>query len=56
MNAVTHARDGVAHIRVEGSEVQVWIEDHGDGIEMNRLPEATLRRGHSTAGTAGAWV
>ena len=53
MNAVTHAHDGVAHIRVDGNEVQVWIEDQGGGIEMNRLPEATLRHGHSTAGTLG---
>ena len=32
---------------------QVWIEDHGPGIDMGRLPKATLDRGFTTAGTLG---
>jgi PAS domain S-box-containing protein len=53
MNAVTHAGGGTADIRVNEKEVQIWIEDHGPGIAMNRLPDATLRHGHSTTGTLG---
>jgi anti-sigma regulatory factor (Ser/Thr protein kinase) len=53
MNAVTHAGGGTADIYVSGNEVQVWIEDQGHGIEMNRLPDATLKHGHSTTGTLG---
>jgi anti-sigma regulatory factor (Ser/Thr protein kinase) len=53
MNAVTHAGGGTADIRVNENVVQVWVEDHGPGIEMNRLPDATLKHGHSTTGTLG---
>jgi anti-sigma regulatory factor (Ser/Thr protein kinase) len=53
MNAVTHAGGGTADVRVNGNEVQVWVEDHGSGIEMNRLPDAALKHGHSTSGTLG---
>jgi PAS domain S-box-containing protein len=53
MNAVTHAHEGTAEIRADDDIVQIWVEDKGRGIEMNRLPDATLRHGHSTAGTLG---
>jgi len=29
------------------------VEDRGGGIEMSRIPQATLDRGYSTAGTFG---
>lgn len=55
MNAITHGGGGI--IRVTGDlaigTVQVWIEDHGSGIEMSTLPRATLERGFTTAGTFG---
>jgi anti-sigma regulatory factor (Ser/Thr protein kinase) len=55
MNAVTHARDGTAHVcaDVAAGMVQVWVEDRGGGIEVARLPQATLERGYTTAGTLG---
>jgi anti-sigma regulatory factor (Ser/Thr protein kinase) len=55
MNAVTHAREGTADIRADEQEglVQVWVEDRGEGIEVNHLPQATLKRGYTTAGTLG---
>jgi PAS domain S-box-containing protein len=55
MNAVVHAGGGTATIAVdpEVSRVQVWIEDHGTGIDMRHLPQATLDRGYTTAGTLG---
>jgi len=55
MNAVTHAGGGTASVGVdtESGTVQVWVEDRGVGIEMSRLPQATLERGYSTAGTLG---
>jgi anti-sigma regulatory factor (Ser/Thr protein kinase) len=55
MNAVTHGRDGTADIRadVDSGLVQVWVQDAGHGIEVSRLPDATLRRGYTTAGTLG---
>lgn len=54
-NAVTHARDGTASVGVEpeSGRVQVWMEDRGEGIDMNRLPRAALEHGYSTAGTLG---
>ena len=55
MNAVTHARDGTADVRADEQAglVQVWVEDRGEGIEVNHLPQATLKRGYTTAGTLG---
>jgi anti-sigma regulatory factor (Ser/Thr protein kinase)/DNA-binding response OmpR family regulator len=57
MNAIVHAGGGTASIGTEHTEkndtVQVWIEDQGTGIDMRRLPKATLGRGYSTAGTFG---
>lgn len=54
MNAVVHAGMGVgqvfAHERVA---VQVRVEDSGTGIAVQDLPNATLRRGYTTAGTMG---
>jgi anti-sigma regulatory factor (Ser/Thr protein kinase) len=55
MNAVTHAREGTADIRADEQEglVQVWVEDRGEGIAVSHLPQATLKRGYTTAGTLG---
>lgn len=54
MNAVVHAGGGSAHVGSAASGVvQVWIEDRGDGIDVARLPRATLERGFSSAGTLG---
>lgn len=55
-NAIRHARNGRAKI-AWGSEgdgcLQVWIEDEGSGISVDRLPRATLERGFTTAGSLG---
>lgn len=54
MNAVRHAGGGTARIGAGPSgTVQVWIEDEGTGIAIDRLPRATLERGFSSAGTLG---
>ena len=55
MNAVVHGNGGVAEVRADpdAGRVQVWVEDRGTGIEVSRLPEATLRPGYTTAGTLG---
>lgn len=55
MNAVVHAGGGVGQVfgNAETGRVQVWIADHGAGIELASLPRATLERGYSTAGTFG---
>lgn len=55
MNAIVHADGGWATVEWDapGGRVRVWIVDTGKGIEMSRLPRATLDRGYTTAGTLG---
>jgi PAS domain S-box-containing protein len=60
-NAVRHAGGG--QVRVCADEgvglVQVWTEDQGTGIEVARLPQATLERGYSGGGGGfghGFWL
>ena len=55
MNAVVHAGGGTGTVRIDprSGVVQVWVEDHGGGIDMGNLPLATLDRGYTTAGTLG---
>ncbi len=33
--------------------MQVWIEDKGEGITVDVLPNATLGKGYTTAGSLG---
>jgi len=52
MNALQHAGGGRAQV-YEGDDshrVQVWIEDEGKGIDLDRLPRATLETGFTTGG------
>jgi len=54
MNAVVHASCGLGWICCDGQDsIQVWIQDQGSGIALDRLPNATLARGYSTASTLG---
>jgi GAF domain-containing protein/anti-sigma regulatory factor (Ser/Thr protein kinase) len=54
MNAVTHAGGGQARVYLDGENtIQVWIEDHGQGIDVAQLPRATLEKGYTTAGSLG---
>jgi len=53
MNAVVHARNGVAWVCSDSETIQVWVVDSGTGIDIEKLPQATLVRGFSTAGTLG---
>ena len=55
MNAVVHAGGGWGTVYLDGKtgRVQVRVEDRGKGIDMNRLPRATLEPGFSTAGSLG---
>lgn len=54
MNAVVHSATGTGHVFThERGTVQVRVEDEGQGIAVADLPNATLRRGYSTAGTMG---
>lgn len=52
MNAAVHAGGGTAKVYgdVTAGVVQVWIEDKGKGIDLSRLPRATLEAGFSTGG------
>jgi len=54
MNAVVHAATGTGLVLLdEGGTVQVRVEDGGEGIAVEDLPNATLQRGYSSAGTMG---
>ena len=54
MNAVVHTGGGTGWVSADApGTVQVRIEDAGGGIPLGDLPNATLRRGYSTAGTMG---
>src|SRR5579883_3194939 len=54
MNAVMHGLKGTGSVCSDGtSQVQVWIEDQGRGIDIERLPRATMERGYTTAGSFG---
>ena len=53
MNALRHAGGGTLRTFRTGDRVQVWIEDNGSGIPLDKLPIATLKQGYSTMGTAG---
>jgi CheY-like chemotaxis protein len=55
MNSIVHVGAGIARIAVDedAGMVQVWVEDRGSGITLERLPRATLLKGYTTAGTLG---
>jgi anti-sigma regulatory factor (Ser/Thr protein kinase) len=57
MNALVHGKNGVVTVYLiegkEGQTLQVWIEDQGQGIDMETLPRATLEGGFSSVGTLG---
>ncbi len=54
MNAVVHTGGGEGWVSADApGTVQVRIQDTGAGIPIADLPNATLRRGYSTAGTMG---
>ncbi len=59
MNAVVHAGggEGRVHSGANGT-VQVWIQDMGGGIAVERLHRATLEPGFTTAGSLGQgfWI
>lgn len=52
MNGLVHT--GTAQVRCFAGDgkTQIWVEDTGTGIPLDRMPIATLKRGYSTAGTA----
>jgi len=54
MNAVVHAGGGMGMIYTNGvDKMQVWIVDHGRGIDVAALPQSTLKFGYTTAGSLG---
>lgn len=54
MNAVVHAGGGTGTVAVnDQGMMQIVIRDTGAGIDMHRLPRATLERGFTTAGSLG---
>jgi anti-sigma regulatory factor (Ser/Thr protein kinase) len=53
MNAVVHGGGGQGQVCASADTVQVWIEDQGTGIDVAHLPQATLEKGYSSAGTLG---
>ena len=54
MNAVAHGGGaGRGRVHADLDTVQVWVSDKGGGIPVECLAQATLKRGHSTAGSFG---
>lgn len=53
MNAVVHGNGGQSAVCADGDTLQVWITDHGTGIQMMQLPRVTLERGFSTKDSLG---
>jgi PAS domain S-box-containing protein len=55
MNAVIHGGGGTGRVfaDAESGRIQVRVIDHGAGIPVDNLPQATLARGFSTASTLG---
>ncbi len=54
MNAAVHAGGGEGRVCVgETGTVQVWVRDHGRGIDVENLPRAALAKGYTTAGSLG---
>ena len=54
MNAVVHAGGGLATVcKRPGDVIQIWVEDHGAGIDLGQIPKATLEKGFTTAGSLG---
>lgn len=54
MNALVHGGGGTTTVCADPADVvQIWIEDTGGGIDLNRLPQATLERGFTTGGGLG---
>ncbi len=55
MNAVVHAGKGTGQVfwDMEQQLVHVRVEDQGEGIAVENLPRATLKRGFSTKATLG---
>ena len=55
MNAIVHAGAGTGQVFWDSDRqmVQVRVEDQGEGISVENLPRATLRRGFSTKATLG---
>ena len=53
MNAIVHGGGGKAVVCGNDHRLQVWIEDKGEGITVDVLPNATLGKGYTTAGTLG---
>ena len=55
MNCVVHVGSGIGEITldVEKGLVQARIMDEGPGISLEDLPNATLKKGFTTAGTLG---
>ena len=55
MNCVVHVGVGVGEVTVDpqSGTVQARIADSGPGISLENLPNATLKKGFTTAGTLG---
>ncbi len=55
MNAVVHAGAGTGQVFWDTEQrcVHVRVEDQGEGITVENLPQATLKRGYSTKSTLG---
>ena len=54
MNAAVHGGGGEGRVFTDGAgTVQVWVRDHGQGIDVENLPRAALAKGYTTAGSLG---
>jgi anti-sigma regulatory factor (Ser/Thr protein kinase) len=55
MNCIVHVGVGVGEVMADAQRgmVQARVVDHGPGISLENLPNATLKKGFTTAGTLG---
>lgn len=54
MNAAVHGGGGEGRVCTGDTQtVQVWVRDHGQGINVENLPRAALSKGYTTAGSLG---
>lgn len=53
MNGLVHAGGAQVRCCAGDGRAQIWVEDRGTGIPLDKMPIATLKRGYSSAGSAG---
>jgi anti-sigma regulatory factor (Ser/Thr protein kinase) len=52
-NALKHAHGGVLEVYRFTDRAQIWVSDHGSGIDFSLLPRSTLMKGWSSKTSLG---